>query len=212
MAEADEKTEETTEENQEGSTESTESKSADSDKTLTQADMDRIVAERLGRERAKDRAKYADYADLKAKAAEHDKIVESQRSEQEKAVEAARKEGADSVLTKANERLIVSEARALAAEANFRSPAFVVRALDLSDVTVSQDGTVDAAALKAALKVLAADQPYLVDDGKPRTPKPDFTQGSGRGGSSSGGEKGLAEAERRFGKKTTRNNDRDAVS
>lgn len=51
----------------------------------TQADMDRIIADRISRERGK----YADYDDLKAKAAEHDKAVEAQKSEAQKAVERA---------------------------------------------------------------------------------------------------------------------------
>ena len=39
------------------------------EQTFTQADVDRIVADRLKREREATRAKYADYDDLKAKAA-----------------------------------------------------------------------------------------------------------------------------------------------
>ena len=38
------------------------------DQTFTQADVDRIVADRLKREREATKAKYADYDDLKAKA------------------------------------------------------------------------------------------------------------------------------------------------
>jgi hypothetical protein len=41
----------------------------DSADTFTQADVDRIVAERLKREREATKAKFADYDDLKAKAA-----------------------------------------------------------------------------------------------------------------------------------------------
>lgn len=49
----------------------------------TQADLDRIIADRLSRERAK----FADYDDLKAKAAEHDKAVEASKTEAQKAAD-----------------------------------------------------------------------------------------------------------------------------
>lgn len=51
----------------------------------TQADFDRIIADRVSRERAK----FADYADLKAKAAEHDKAQEAAKSDLQKAMERA---------------------------------------------------------------------------------------------------------------------------
>lgn len=49
----------------------------------TQADLDRIIADRLARERAK----FADYDDIKMKAAEYDKLVEASKTEAEKAAE-----------------------------------------------------------------------------------------------------------------------------
>jgi len=49
----------------------------------TQADLDRIIADRVSRERAK----YADYDDVKSKAAEHDKLVDAQKTEAQKAAE-----------------------------------------------------------------------------------------------------------------------------
>lgn len=62
--------------------------------TFSQADVDRIVGERLARERT---SKFGDYDDLKAKATEFDKLRESQASDQEKAVNKARKEGEETV-------------------------------------------------------------------------------------------------------------------
>ncbi|MFE2912826.1 capsid assembly scaffolding protein Gp46 family protein [Kitasatospora indigofera] len=53
--------------------------------TFSQADLDRIVADRLTRERAK----FADYDDLKAKAAQLDKATEDQKSEFQKERERA---------------------------------------------------------------------------------------------------------------------------
>lgn len=51
----------------------------------TQEELNRIIADRISREKAK----YADYADLKNKASEFDKLTESQKSETQKAVERA---------------------------------------------------------------------------------------------------------------------------
>lgn len=147
----------------------------------SQEDLDRRLGERLARERAK----FADYDELKKKADEHDKAVEAARTEQEKAVEAAKAEGRTEVLATANARLVSAEARALAAEAKFRNPALAVRALDLKEVKVSDDGEVDADAIKAALKELSDADPYLLDDGKKPAPKPDPSQGGG-GGSDDG--------------------------
>jgi len=48
-----------------------------SDKTFTQGELDRIVGERVGRERQK----YADYDDLKTKASEYDKLADSQKTD-----------------------------------------------------------------------------------------------------------------------------------
>jgi len=62
-------------------------------RTFTQADVDRIVSERLARERSK----YSDYEQLKAKADELDKLREEQASETEKALKNARKEAEEQV-------------------------------------------------------------------------------------------------------------------
>lgn len=51
----------------------------------TQADLDKVIGDRVARERGK----YADYADLQAKAAEFDKLADANKSELEKANEKA---------------------------------------------------------------------------------------------------------------------------
>lgn len=50
------------------------------DRTFTQADVDRIVADRLAREKGK----FADYDDVKAKAAQYDEYQASQQTDLEK--------------------------------------------------------------------------------------------------------------------------------
>ena len=56
---------------------------ATAEKTFTQAEMDAIIGDRLKRERAK----YADYDEVKAKAAKYDEAEEAGKSELQKAVE-----------------------------------------------------------------------------------------------------------------------------
>lgn len=56
---------------------------AAAEKTFTQAEMDAIIGERLARERSK----YADYDEVKAKAAKFDEAEEANKSELQKAVE-----------------------------------------------------------------------------------------------------------------------------
>lgn len=158
-----------------------------------------LERERSLRKDAEKKAKEASAAE--AKLAE---LETAAQSETERAVAAARKETAAEVLAAANWRLVNAEARALAAEQGFRNPLLTVKTLDLADITVTDDGVVDVDTLKARLDELAKDAPYLLaDDGKPRTPKPDPSQGSGRAPALTGAEKGLAEAERRFGKRNT---------
>lgn len=52
-------------------------------KTFTQADVDKIVGDRLQRERSK----YSDYEALKEKADKYDEVVESEKTELQKAME-----------------------------------------------------------------------------------------------------------------------------
>lgn len=174
-------------------------RSADFTPIASQADLDRILGERLARERAK----FADYADLQKKAAEFDKATEAARTEQEKAVEAAKNEGRTEALTAANARLLSAEARALAAEAKFANPALAVRALDLSGVTVGDDGTVDAESIKTKLKELADSGAFVIETGEKPRPKPDRAQG----GSAAKGDRSVASGrelfEARRAKKTT---------
>ena len=55
------------------------------ERTFTQAEMDNVIAERLKRERAK----YTDYEELKAKAEKFDEIEEANKTELQKATERA---------------------------------------------------------------------------------------------------------------------------
>lgn len=61
----------------------TQGASAETERTFTQAEMDAIIGDRLKRERAK----YADYEDVKAKAQQFDAAQEAAKTDLEKAVE-----------------------------------------------------------------------------------------------------------------------------
>lgn len=159
----------------------------------SQEDFDRRLGERLGRERAK----FADYDELKGKAQKYDEGVEAAKSEHEKAVEEARKEGAQSAATTANARLIKAEARAQAAQAGFRSLSDVAL-LDLSSVTVNDSGEVDVDAIKAKLKELSDAEPWRITDGSGNpNPRPDHSQGGGGGGGDRPGSVAQVIADRR---------------
>lgn len=172
----------------------------ENNKTFTQAEVDAMILKRAERVAAD---KYGDYADLQRKAEEFDKAAEAARTEQEKAVDAARSEGEKAANERANTRLIKAEARALAAQAGFRSLADV-NLLDLSGVTVAENGDVNSDAVKAKLKELSDADPWRIDDGKKPAPKPDRSQG---GGGDKSGEKSVESGRdlyaARRGKKTT---------
>ncbi len=61
----------------------TQGEPAEKERTFTQSEMDAIIGDRLKRERAK----YADYEEAKAKAAQYDAAQEAAKSDLEKAVE-----------------------------------------------------------------------------------------------------------------------------
>ncbi len=65
--------------------------------TFSQADVDRIVQERIARERSK----FADYDTLKERAGQWDKFVEEAKPEQEKALDSARQEAEKAAYAKA---------------------------------------------------------------------------------------------------------------
>lgn len=128
----------------------------------TQADLDRIISERLGRATAK----YADYDAHKAASEELAQLKAAGLSDHEKDLEEARRETRESITSQTNATLVGAEVRALAAEAKFRTPTDVVALLGkaLEAVAVT-DGQVDTDAVKKLVDDLATRSPYLVDTG-----------------------------------------------
>lgn len=127
--------------------------------TFTQADIDRIVKDRIERERAK----FADHETLKAAKAELDALKAAQMSEDEKRaariteleqLAAVAQHERDEALKKANDRLIRSAFIAEAARAGAEHPEDAYRLADTDTVTISEAGEVSgvAEAVKALVQ------------------------------------------------------------
>jgi hypothetical protein len=146
-------------------------------KSYSQEDVDRVVRDRLARAEAK----YADYADLKKRAAEYDRLAEASKTEHQREVDQARKQGETEALSRVNGRLITAEARALAASKQFRDPTDAVAFLrgngSLDSIKVNDQGDVDTKALEAALDDLAKSKAYLLIEEKNPRPAGDAGQG-----------------------------------
>jgi hypothetical protein len=129
----------------------------------------------LEQERAARKAAEKDAKRARELEAELNKLREDQMSEQEKAVNAARKEGAAEALREANERIARSEAKALAT-GKTRDPEVAVKLLGDLAQFVTDDGDVDTDAMSVALDRLVEEKEYLaVGD---RQPVPGADQGA----------------------------------
>lgn len=142
------------------------------DKTFTQAELEEIIAKRLERERKK-LDKFADYDDIKAKAAEYEKALEEKRlaelSEKERAEEIAKKaEEEKSALEKQlaefkaqiEREKITNEFIKVATSANVQYIDDAIKLADLSAVIVNEEGKVEG--MEDVIKTLVEHKPYLV--------------------------------------------------
>lgn len=147
------------------------------DKTFTQADLDRIVADRL----ARDRKGREDYDDIKTKLtaleqAEADRakaeMTAAERLEAEKAEALKKAQEAEDRSTAretaANQRIINAEFKSLAREANVPADrlAAALKLADLSAVTVDDEG--NAVGVKEAVEALVSAHVYLVEKTQPK--------------------------------------------
>ncbi|WP_151737237.1 scaffolding protein [Paenibacillus tengchongensis] len=146
------------------------------EKTFTQAELDALIADRLGRERKK----FADYDELKTKLTaleqaeaerEAAKLTETERLQAEK--DAAEKKAQEAegkgaaALAAANQRLINAEFKVLAREKNVPAErlAAALKLADLTGASVDDEGNV--AGVKEAVEALIAENAYLVAEVKP---------------------------------------------
>jgi biotin carboxyl carrier protein len=97
---------------------------------------------------------------LRAAQTELEKSREASMSEQEKAVAAAKAEGAADATKATNERLVKAEVRAAAA-GKLADPSIAVRLLDLSEFEVDANGDVDGKAIGKAIDALVKQYPAL---------------------------------------------------
>lgn len=95
---------------------------------------------------------------------------------------------------RANERVIRSEVKALAADL-FANPADAALYLDLASYEVGADGDVDADEILDDLKSVLEDRPHLAKRPK-RRPKPDTGQGAGNDDKASAQDRATARVER----------------
>lgn len=135
--------------------------------TFTQADLDRIIADRLARAKTEPPP---DYAELREKAQKYDDHAAAQLSETERLTKAVA--DADARAAAAADRASTALQRSAIVAAAVRhgshDPDAVFALLDRSAVTVADDGTVTGA--DDAVKALLTEKLYLV--GKPPTPTP----------------------------------------
>lgn len=129
-------------------------------KTFTQAEVDRMIENRLARERKK-----YQQPNTPANAQEQttDTVVEGAPATVEVDVTAEARQQAATIIAQANQRLIQAVAQSEATKLNI-NPDYVtdaVRLADLSTVKVNDDGTVDTKSITTALEAVLTRMPVL---------------------------------------------------
>jgi hypothetical protein len=132
-----------------------------------------IQAERAAATEA-NRLRAAAEADRERLQKELDALKGQTQTEQEKAIEAARKEARTQVMGEIGGSLISSAVEAAAATAKFHDSTDAVDKLRhrFSEITVSEAGVVDKAKVAELVKELAESKPHLVQSGSGATPLP----------------------------------------
>jgi len=151
----------------------------DPPKTFTQAELDKIVSERLARQKSQ----FGDYEDLKAKAKAHDELIAANASDHEKALAQARTEADAKARTEERQRyggqLVDASIRAaVAGRLDAEKLGALLEPIDRSRF-MTADGGVDEEKVKA---YVAGIVPV-----KPETRAPNLQQGA-RGNAGAGGQ------------------------
>ena len=146
-------------------------------KTFTQAELDKIVADRIAREKKK-LDKFADYDDVKTKASEYEKLLEEKRlaelSEKERLEEIAKKhetekqtlsQELESMRESIKAEKIRSEFTKVATSNQIAYLDDAFSLADLSAVTV-EDGKV--VGMEDAIKALVDNKPFLIAKKQPK--------------------------------------------
>jgi len=144
------------------------------EKTFTQAEVNQLMGDRVARERAK----YTDYDDLKAKAVKLQGIEDAQKSELQKAQEAletAQRAGKAAIAI-ANTRLVRAEFIAQAANAGAQHPEDAYALADSTVNYIAEDGKVTGVTERVAALVETG---RLVMSGRPKPPNLNGGAGGG---------------------------------
>jgi hypothetical protein len=140
----------------------------------TQADLDRIVAERVNRTKAQ----FKDYAELQAKAKKYDELDAASKTELQKAQDDLTRWQSETERWRGT--AVQSRIEALAAP-DFEYPSDAAGKLDPSKY-LDAGGAIDEAAIKADLAALLAERPSWARQSAqtgPRAPAPNRAQGAG---------------------------------
>lgn len=125
----------------------------------SQAELDRLIAERLSRQKAQFSKQLEGVEELRAKAAKFDEAEEARKSTEQKLHEAA--QAAEARAQAAVDRAVRAEVKAIAT-GEFAEPGDAH--LYLGDLSrfVTKNGDVDSAAIEEALKEVEKTRPHLV--------------------------------------------------
>lgn len=159
----------------------------------SQEALDQIIQSRLARERQKLAGEYGgDAASVKAQLNEYQKHLDSQKTEHEKALEAARAEAAGETRTKFLGRIVSTEVKLAATAAGFADPGDVLAFLRSEDLV--KDDEPDTDAIKKAIDKIATDKPYLLKTGTKPAPRTRPKPGTGEQDTTPSGEGGKGKA------------------
>jgi len=134
------------------------------DATFTQADLDRVVKERVQRERGK----FSDYKDLKAASVRLQEIEDSQKSETEKlTTQLAESQEQNARLLEAQTQTVIRHAvEAEARRVGFVHPEAAYSLADMAEIQLSDEGKVMGVA--DAIKTLSETYPELLATEQPK--------------------------------------------
>jgi hypothetical protein len=155
--------------------------SGSGDKTFTQDDVERMISDRLARERSKT----ADYDQLKEKAGKWDKHEADSASELEKATKKAADEAAEAARAEVRVERVLDKIE-VAAAGKFADPEDAQLHLGKrAQEFIGKDGSIDTKAIAAAVEQLLKDKPHLA--AKTTTPDPADAGRAGLGGQGGSG-------------------------
>jgi len=150
---------------------------------LTQGDLDRIVTDRVAREKAK----YVGFDDFKAKATKFDESEAAKAPELERIRTAALKEGGDAARAELTHERVLDKIEVAAAGKFTDIEDARLHLAKRVDEFIGKDGAIDATAISAAVKKPLTEKPHLAAKTSTTVPSPGWV-GIGAGGSSTGDE------------------------